>query len=475
MKTQERIDGAALLDEVEAFMRRFVAFPTEAAAVASVLWAAHSHLLDVFDSTPRLGFLSPEPGSGKTRALEITELLVPNPMLAVSASTAALFRSVADLAGRPTILFDEIDTVFGPKAKENEELRGFLNAGHRRSGVSYRCVGDGANQQVVAFPSYAALAMGGLGSLPDTILTRSVIIRMRRRGPGESVEPFRERLHKPEGHALRKRLAEWAELVKPEIIGVYPQMPDGVNDRPADVWEPLLIVADAAGATWPKRARAACVELVAATRPETVSLGIRLLIDVRDVFKDRDKLFTAELLKGLHALDNAPWAELKGKPLNEYGLGRFLRDYEISSKTIRVGEHKAKGYERADFTDAWARYCPAPASGKSVASVASETPQVNATQSATLFDPATHRSVAPAESSAMDGATPFDPATDRSVAPTQSVAAREPVTSTVTDATDATDVWQAGTRCEHCQEPITTPADTAPGTHLHTWCKPWTT
>ena len=100
----EDIDGACLLDDVEAFLRRFVAFPSEAARVATVLWAAHAHLLDVFDSTPRLAFLSPEPGSGKTRALEITELLVPNPMLAVSASTAALFRSVNDLAGRPTIL-----------------------------------------------------------------------------------------------------------------------------------------------------------------------------------------------------------------------------------------------------------------------------------------------------------------------------------------------------------------------------------
>lgn len=450
---REHTDGAALLDEVEAFMRRFVAFPTEHAVVAAVLWVAHAHLLDVFDSTPRLGYLSPEPGSGKTRALEITELLVPNPMLAVSASTAALFRAVADLAGRPTILFDEIDTVFGPKAKENEELRGLLNAGHRRSGVSYRCVGDGANQKVVAFPSYAALAMGGLGSLPDTILTRSVIIRMRRRAPGETVEPYRQRIHEPEGHALRKRLAEWAELIKPEITGVYPEMPEGVNDRPADVWEPLLTVADAAGQAWPERARAACVELVASATPDSVSLGVRLLIDVREVFEQREELFTAELLAKLHALDNAPWSELKGKPLNEYGLGRFLRDYEIRSKTIRIGEHKAKGYERADFTDAWSRYCPVPAPAKSVASVASVTPQLSDTPGATLPEPAT----------------------DRSVAPAQSVAAHTPVTSTATHATDATDSRQAAPPCQHCGEPLLSATDTTPGTRLHTWCATWAT
>lgn len=182
-------DGAALLDEVEAFHRRFNIFPLDAAYIAVTLWDAHAHLLDCFDSTPRLAFLSPEPGSGKSRALEIVETLVPYPMVAVNASASALFRAVSGMDGRPTILFDEIDTVFGPKAGENEQLRGFLNAGHRRSGVMWRCVGDGANQQVQEFPSFCAVAVAGLGSLPDTILTRSVIVRMRRRAPNERVDP----------------------------------------------------------------------------------------------------------------------------------------------------------------------------------------------------------------------------------------------------------------------------------------------
>lgn len=189
--TPTTIDGAALLDAVEAFHRRFNVFPTEAAFVAVALWDAHAHLLDCFDSTPRIAFLSPEPGSGKTRALEIVETLVPQPMTAVNASAAALFRSVSAGTGKPTILFDEIDTVFGPKAGDNEELRGFLNAGHRRTGVTYRCIGDGGQQTVQAFPSYCAVAVAGLGSLPDTILSRSVVIHMRRRARNEKVEPFR--------------------------------------------------------------------------------------------------------------------------------------------------------------------------------------------------------------------------------------------------------------------------------------------
>ena len=149
---------ARALDAAHTYLTRFVAYPDTHAAVASTLWCAHAHAVDQFDSTPRLAHLSPEPGSGKTRALEVESVLVPNPMHAVNATPAALFRSVSDLEAKPTIMFDEIDTVFGPKAKDNEEVRGFLNAGHRRSGVAYRCVGLGTNQKVVAFPAFCALS-----------------------------------------------------------------------------------------------------------------------------------------------------------------------------------------------------------------------------------------------------------------------------------------------------------------------------
>ncbi|MEU3491576.1 DUF3631 domain-containing protein [Streptomyces massasporeus] len=363
------IDGAALLNEVEAFHRRFNVFPTEAAYVAVTLWDAHAHLLDAFESTPRLAFLSPEPGSGKTRALEICGTLVPQPMVAVNASPAALFRAVSGMEdGRPTILFDEIDTVFGPKAKDNEELRGLLNAGHRRTGVSYRCVGDGGNQSVQAFPSYAAVAVAGLGWLPDTILTRSVIIRMRRRAPNETVESFRSRLHEPQGRALRQQLAAWADTVRDQVQDAFPEMPEGVSDRPADVWEPLLAIADAAGGDWPQRAREACAELVAAaTVGDKASLGIRLLTDLRDVvFNGADRMPTAQILAALNALDEAPWADMGGKPLDSRQLAKRLGEYvtadntPIKARNIRTGAGVVKGYYAADLHDAWKRYCPAP-------------------------------------------------------------------------------------------------------------------
>src|SRR5829696_2190146 len=200
------VKGAETLDRVHAFLGRFVAYPSGHAHVAHTLWIAHAHLMDAWESTPRIAFLSPEPGSRKTRALEISETLVPRPVEAVNVTPAYLFRKVGNQKIRPTILFDEIDTVFGPKAKDDEEIRGLLNAGHRRGAVAGRCVVKGKTVETEEIPAYCAVALAGLGGLPDTILSRSVILRMRRRAPGERVEPFRRRLHETEGHAIRDRL-----------------------------------------------------------------------------------------------------------------------------------------------------------------------------------------------------------------------------------------------------------------------------
>jgi Protein of unknown function (DUF3631) len=193
-------------------------------------------------------------------------------------------------AGRPTILFDEIDTVFGPKVKENEEIRGLLNAGHRKGGVAGRCVVAGNQVRTEEIPAYCAVALAGLGGLPDTILTRSVAIRMRRRAPDERVEAWRRRIHAPIGEALREQLAAWAGAVLGSIADKWPEMPPDVTDRDADVWEPMLAVADVAGGTWPQRARDAAIALVKEAKESTPSLGVRLLADMQTVFVAADKL-----------------------------------------------------------------------------------------------------------------------------------------------------------------------------------------
>jgi hypothetical protein len=368
----EPVTGHEVLAEVETFLSRFVSYPSENARIAHTLWIAHAHLMDAWESTPRLAALSPEPASGKTRLLEITELLVPNPVEAVNVTPAYLFRKVGHEDGRPTILYDEIDTVFGPKAKDNEEIRGLLNAGHRVGAVAGRCVVRGKVVETEEIPAYCAVALAGLGEIPDTILSRSIVIPMRRRSSNERVEGYRRRVHTPEGRALRNRLAAWTQSIRASVSDAWPEMPTGVEDRSADIWEPLLAVADAAGGDWPTRARVAAVALVADARAGTPSMGIKLLSDIRTLYGLTNIMSTDEILQGLHALPEAPWGDWKGKPLDARGLARMLGKYNVKSKTIRIGTSTPKGYAREDFEDAWSRYLGPPHS-ESATSATSET------------------------------------------------------------------------------------------------------
>jgi len=345
--------GERLMAEIETFLGRFVCYPSEHARVAHALWCVHAHLMDRWEATPRLAFLSAEPASGKTRALEITELLVPNPVAAVNVSPAYLFRKVGSEEG-VTLLYDEIDTVFGPKARENEELRGLLNAGHRKGAVAGRCVIRGKNIETEEIPAYAAVAMGGLGWLPDTILSRSVIVRMRRRHAGEHVEPYRRRVHAAEGFRLRESIAAWSR----SAVVDWPELPNEIQDRDADVWEPLVAVADAVGGVWPARARRCAVALVLESREVEASLGIRLLTDIKTVFDGQSEMPSKTILERLLALPEAPWGDMHGKPLDERGLAKRLRAYDVKPKTIRVGTATPRGYTRADLEDQWRRYLP---------------------------------------------------------------------------------------------------------------------
>ena len=366
----DRSEGAALLNDVESFLKRFIAYPSEHAPVAHVLWVAHAHLMPAWESTPRIAFLSPEPASGKTRSMEVSELLVPDPVAAVNVTPAYMFRKCGSDSGPPTILFDEIDTVFGAKAKEHEELRALLNSGHRRGARAGRCVVRGKIVETEEISSYAAVALAGLGWLPDTILSRSIIIRMRRRTADEQIVPYRRRIQAPVGEALRKRLAGWAATILDEATEARPQMPHGVEDRDADCWESLLAIADIAGGQWPKRARAAAVALVAVTRDVEPSLNIRLLSDLRTIYTKNYKLVAVAVPPGLATkmvlaelckLEDAPWKSIKDKPISDNQLSRRLRQYEIKPKNLHpLGANECKGYHLADLKEVWRRYLPPP-------------------------------------------------------------------------------------------------------------------
>ncbi len=225
-----------------------------------------------------------------------------------------------------------------------------------------RCVGP--KHDVESFPVYAAAALAGLGELPDTIMSRAIIIRMRRRGPDESVEQFRHRDQAEPGLSLRRLLAAWGATVGWTVGAATPQLPEGIVDRASELWEPLIALADAAGGHWPTSSRAACVSLCRSALNRRASLGVRLLADLRVIFGDTDALHTRTVLERLRKAEesglaaDAPWAELHGKGLGERALASMLRPYGVISVKVRAGGEPRQGYRREHLWDAWQRYLP---------------------------------------------------------------------------------------------------------------------
>jgi hypothetical protein len=257
--------------------------------------------------------------------------------------------------------------VFSVKSGGSEKIRAFLNASHRRGNSAGHCVGQGTNITPEDSPCFVAVALAALAlsHMPETVMSRSIIIHMRRRAPTEPISPYRRRRHEPEGNALRDRLYLWAAAVADDIKHRFDSddeidMPDGIADRDADVWEPMFLIADAAGGHWPETARVTAVTHVMAYKDTgtTASWGLRLLSDLRHVLGNNDSMFTAAILDALAKIDEAPWGDVKGKPLTDRGLAERLRPYGIKSKLIRIGSTVARGYSRCDFLDAWSRYLP---------------------------------------------------------------------------------------------------------------------
>lgn len=352
----EVVEGHLLLDELHGQLVRYVVLPSPAAADAVVLWIAATHAQPAWEHASRLVPKSPLRRCGKTRLLEVLGELVHKAMPTTNISVAALVRSI-DESDPPTLILDEADAIFakrrGERSEGAEDLRGILNAGHSRGWPYIRW--DMTTRAAVRCPTFAMAAVAAIGDLPDTIEDRAVVINMQRRAPGQHVAQFRRRRALPVLNELRERLRAWILTRTPGLAEAVPDVP--VEDRAADVWEPLIAVAAAAGSDWPDRARRACLELTAASAdPEDGTAAERLLGDLREVFEDQARLPSAQVIEALTAIEDAPWGDWYGHPLRARDLARLLRPYGIKPRTFRVGNSTPKGYERRDFEEPWARY-----------------------------------------------------------------------------------------------------------------------
>lgn len=265
--------------------------------MTTALWILHTHAFEASETTPYMSLSSAEKRSGKTRLLEVLELLVRSALPAANISTAAVFRVIEDR--QPTLLLDEIDAIFTPKT-DKEELRGILNAGYRQGAVVYR-MGGAKMTTLEPFSVFCPKVFAGIGELPDTIRDRSVGIRLERRTRDEQIERFRRRDVEEQAEPLRQSCESLASHHLATLTYARPVLPDELDDRAQDCWEPLLAIADLAGGDWPVRARAAAIQLSTGQEREDESMGAKLLKDIHAVFSANgtQRYRTADLIDEL--------------------------------------------------------------------------------------------------------------------------------------------------------------------------------
>jgi hypothetical protein len=366
---------SVLLRGLASFVRRYVVL-SDYQADAVALWTAHTHALAAADTTPYLAVTSAEKRSGKTRLLEVLELLVARPWFTGRTTAAALARKVAGL--EPTLLLDESDAAFKGDKEYAEVLRGVLNSGYRRGGKTTVCVVRGHDIAYQDLSTFSAKAIAGIGKLPDTVADRSIPLRLERRTREEPVLRFRRREVEAEALALKERVASWVAPVVEALRAARPALPDELDDRAQDVWEPLLAIADLAGASWPTRAREAAVTLSGSEARDDESFRVQLLAAVWRAFNERttDRLSTRDLLYDLAQDDEAPppgksgawWDDKEKKPGRNAAqkLAWHLRPFGVRSRTVWLPpEETAKGFLLEQFQDAFSRYLPSAPSGPS--------------------------------------------------------------------------------------------------------------
>lgn len=161
---------------------------------------------------------------------------------------------------------------------------------------------------------------------------------------------------------MRCKLKRVSEDYQHHLAGLIPPTPEGISDRAADNWEPLLAIAGLAGGDWPQKAMQAALALSARDNDAT-SLGTELLMDIENIFVGGvTRITTAELIEKLCADEERPWATYnRGKQIAPRQVAKLLKEYGIHSKNLKQSYGVvAKGYEQAQFADAFQRYLAPP-------------------------------------------------------------------------------------------------------------------
>ena len=362
--------GSALLTDLRDLINRYVVLPPMAAE-ALALWIVHTYAFTLRQVTTYIGVVSPEKRCGKTTLLELLGSLAHEATAAANISPSALFRVIEE--EQPTLIIDEADTFLAGR----DEMAGILNAGYRKGNSYVVRVAEGKSRKpvtpvsrpansnsgqkalnpersgLIRYSCWCPKVMAAIGRLPETLADRCIVITMQRKMPGEKCERLRDLDAAP----YLQRCAEFVEQHRDAIAAARPEIPSALNDRAADIWEPLLAIADLVGGEWPQLARQAAQQL-SAQDDELTPIGY-FLKDLRNwiVLNKWDRVLSRDIVSSFNPVHNRPWEDLRrGREINEWWLGRHMRELGIRPRVVRTPDGQGRGYLLEDIEAAYRRY-----------------------------------------------------------------------------------------------------------------------
>ena len=346
---------ADVIGDLEKVIRRYLILPSSA-YLPLALWCAATRLAECFECFPYIALLSPAKRSGKTRVLEVLEILCVKVWRGTAPTPAALYRMMGKC---PTLLLDEVEGLRGRNLSEVQQLLlAILNAGFRRGATVPRCAGKG--QEVVLFPVYGPKAFAAIGTLPDTLSDRSIVISMQRRTAAEKVERFLLTRARREAELIVEAMDAWAQAHDEDVRAAYESLNDldFMSDRDAELWMPLFALCSVAAPERLLQLKRDAIALSTAKQAADVedSLPINLLGDIWRVWPTgRVHLATRDLVERLRELEESPWDEER---LTARKLAQMLRPFHVQSRQVRLGTITVKGYRFAELEKAAQRYLP---------------------------------------------------------------------------------------------------------------------
>lgn len=345
--------GAEIAGEIWQLFMTYMKFPDHMAAAYAgtlTLWVLSTHLYYYQGVTPYILVSSPTAGAGKSTLIGIASKLIRNPAIEVN-PTPAVIRSLA--GDGFSLMIDECDELYASK-----DFKSILNAGYKKGGMVSRVKGKSVVRDNVFGPKlFAGIGREG-APLQGALLDRCIQIWLERAMPGERP------IFDPDmiSDDLRLRIVAWSRGVVSHLHRDPQGMPAFPTPRSAELWRPLISIADQLGGTWGQDARVWAIDLESKKEGQA-DQNVQILSDVRDVIVDwltahptETMIATEELLELRNSANGRQYAD----KLTGVSLGKRLKQFGITS-TPRKGVRfyivgNGQGGLTADLDRVFARY-----------------------------------------------------------------------------------------------------------------------